>query len=62
MKEELKNIKCISCNELAYTKTHSEDGFKEIKISQMCEECFDEACVDDSEENGDGLKNEIDLQ
>ena len=35
--------KCINCQQLFTDKNvHSLDGWKEVAISQMCEDCFDE--------------------
>jgi len=42
-------ILCIKCKQNAYDNCYSEDGRKEVAISQMCEKCFDEVCKDDSE-------------
>ena len=40
MEEE--TIICLNCKRPALEHCYSEDGIKEVYISSMCEECFDE--------------------
>jgi len=41
---------CVSCKE-PFTKenVHTEAGWREVHISQMCEDCFDECCKESDE-------------
>jgi len=32
---------CVKCHQVAYPKCHSNAGYREYKISAICEECFD---------------------
>ncbi len=42
-------ILCIECKEPALEKCYSEDGRKEVRISGMCEKCFDELLDEDDQ-------------
>jgi len=47
IKEIVKNLKCVHCNQpFSDSNVFSYIGWKEVRISQMCEKCFDELFVD----------------
>lgn len=50
----MKTNKCISCGEeFSEKNVFTPAGWREIYISGMCEKCFDKACSDDNDDQGD---------
>ena len=41
---------CIRCHRPVYEHCYSEEGRREVSISGLCEECFDEICKEAEEE------------
>lgn len=41
---------CIRCHRPAYEHCYSDAGRREVSISGLCEECFDEIAAADEEE------------
>ena len=66
VEERLRNmnnkILCIRCGRPAYEHCYSESGRREVGISGICEECFDELFAEDEidEEEAEELLNEED--
>lgn len=54
-------VLCIRCGRPAYEHCYSENGRREVGISGICEECFDELFAEDEiDEEAEELLNEED--